>query len=171
MFRGSQHRNGGAFILWLRLTNSQFNNRISNKKTSTAYTLAMIEEIKPFVFVYYYNKIEPEEAEKKKPENSYFLLVSLFLIPAGWTVFVLPILGEKLACLLFWRGLNEIQILQVVKQQYCNCLIALSGHSRSSTWNWFTAKHSPREDRRIYFPLVCVSHHHQKNYSRLSMGE
>lgn len=69
------------------------------------------------------------------------------------------------------KGLNEIQILQVVKQQYCNCLIALSGHSRSQTWNWFTAKHTPQEDRRIYFPLVCVSHHLQKNYTRLSMFE
>lgn len=61
----------------------------------------MTEEIKPFVFVYYYDKSEPEEAEKKDPENSYFLLVRLFLIPPGCIVFVLPILGEKLACLLF----------------------------------------------------------------------
>jgi len=69
------------------------------------------------------------------------------------------------------KGPNEIQILQVVKQQYCNCLIALSGLSRSQAWNWFTAKHTPQEDRRIYFPLVCVSRQHQKNYSRLSVVE
>ncbi len=61
----------------------------------------MMEEIKPFVFVCYYDKIEPEEADEKDPENSYFLLVSLFLISPGCIVFVLPILGEKLACLLF----------------------------------------------------------------------
>lgn len=61
----------------------------------------MMEEIKPFVFVCYYDKNEPEEADEKDPENSYFLLVSLFLISPGCIVFVLPILGEKLACLLF----------------------------------------------------------------------
>lgn len=85
----------------LCLTNSQFNNKISNKKASTAYIVVMMAEIKPFVFVYYYDKIEPEKADKKDPENSYFLLVRLCLIPPGCTVFVLPILGEKLACLLF----------------------------------------------------------------------
>lgn len=61
----------------------------------------MMEEIKPFVFVFCYDKIEPEVAGRKGPENSYFLLVSLFLISPGRIVFVLPILGEKLAYLLF----------------------------------------------------------------------
>lgn len=61
----------------------------------------MMVEIKPFVFVFCYDKTEPEVAGRKGPENSYFLLVSLFLISPGRIVFVLPILGEKLAYLLF----------------------------------------------------------------------
>lgn len=61
----------------------------------------MIEEIKPIVFVFCYDKIEPEVAGRKDPENSHFLLLSLFLISPGRIVFVLPILGEKLAYLLF----------------------------------------------------------------------
>lgn len=130
----------------------------------------MMEEIKPFVFVCYYGNVVPEEADKKDPENSYFLLVSFFLISPVHCVCPANSWG-KIGMSTILKGLNEIQILQVVKQQYCNCLIVLSGHSRSQTWNWFTAKHSHREDRRIYFPLVCVSHHHQKNYSWLSMGE
>lgn len=48
----------------------------------------MMEEIKPFLFVCYYDKIDPEEADEKDPGNSYFLLVSLFLISAGCIVFV-----------------------------------------------------------------------------------
>lgn len=71
------------------------------KKVLAAYIVVMMEEIKPFVFVCYYDKIEPEEADNKDPENSYFLLVSLSLISPRCIVFVLPILGEKLACLLF----------------------------------------------------------------------
>lgn len=60
-----------------------------------------MEEVKPFVSVFYYDKIEPEAADQKDPENTYFLLVSLFLISPGCIMFVLPILWEKLACLLF----------------------------------------------------------------------
>lgn len=56
------------------------------------------------------------------------------------------------------KELNEIQILQVVKQQYCNCLIALSGYSRSQTWNWFTAKHSPREETEGFISPLSVCH-------------
>lgn len=138
------------------------------KKASTVYIVVMMEEIKPFVILCYGDKIEPEEADQKEQLFSagkpfpHFTGVHC-VCPANFWV--------KIGMSTILKGLKEIQILQVVKQQYCNCLIALSGHSRSQTWNWFTAKHSPREDRRIYFPLVCVSHHHQKNYSRLSMGE
>lgn len=92
----------------LRWANSQFNNKISNKKASADCIAAMIDEIKPFVFVCYYDKIEPEEANKKAPENSYFqfviLSLILSLISLGCIVFALPILREKLACLLLWRG-------------------------------------------------------------------
>lgn len=61
----------------------------------------MMEEIKPFFFVFCYDKIESDVAGKKDPENRHFLLVRLFLISLGRIVFVLPILGEKLAYLLF----------------------------------------------------------------------
>lgn len=121
--------------------------------------------------MFYYDKIEPEAVDQKDPEKHLFSAGKPFPHFTGvHCVCPANSLG-KIGMSTILKGLNEIQILQVVKQQYCNCLIALSGHSRSRTWNWFTAKHSPREDRRIYFPLVCVSHHHQKNYSRLSMGE
>lgn len=62
MLRGSYDENWGCLIL-LCWTNSQFNNKTSNKKASTAY-IVMMEEIKPFVVVFYYDKIEPEEADE-----------------------------------------------------------------------------------------------------------
>lgn len=96
----------------LRWANSQFNNKISNKKASADYIAAMIDEIKPFVFVCYYDKIEPEEAHKKAPENSYFqfviLSLILSLISLGCIVFALPILREKIGMSTILKGLNEI---------------------------------------------------------------
>lgn len=95
MFSSSHHENRGTLILFLCWTNSQFNNKISNKKASTPCIVVIMEEIKPFAFVCYNDKIEHEEADEKDPENCYFLLVSLFLISPGCIVFVLPILGKN----------------------------------------------------------------------------
>lgn len=96
----------------LRWANSQFNNKISNKKASADCIAALIDEIKPFVFVCYYDKIEPEEANKKAPENSYFqfviLSLILSLISLGCIVFALPILREKIGMSTILKGLNEI---------------------------------------------------------------
>lgn len=61
----------------------------------------MMDKIKShFVHLLCYDKIEPEvEALTKKSvrnaENSYFCLVSIYLISLGHIVFFLPILGKN----------------------------------------------------------------------------
>lgn len=83
-------------------TNSQFNNKSSNKKAWTTYIVVMMAEIKPFLFVCFYDKIEPEEAKRLK--TVIFSFISLFLFSPGCIVFVLPILGEKIGMSTILKG-------------------------------------------------------------------
>lgn len=127
----------------------------------------MMDKIKShFVLLLCYDKIEPEVEVKKggggcwgwkkNAENSYFRLVSIYLYFTGVHCVCPANSWGKIGISPILMGLNEFEILQVVMQQYCNCLIVLCGNSKSQTWNWFPAKHPPWEDRGIYFPLsVC----------------
>lgn len=74
------------------------------KKQKTPCILVIMEEIKPFAFVCYNDKIEHEEADEKDPENSYFSAGKPFPHFTGVHCVCPANSWEKLACLLFWRG-------------------------------------------------------------------
>lgn len=105
----------------------------------------MMDKIKShFVLLLCYDKLNRDKRKGRvDAENSYFRLVSIYLYFTGVHCVCPANSWGKIGISTILMGLNEFEILQVVTQQYCNCLIVLCGNSKSQTWNWFPAKHPP----------------------------